>query len=117
MQGIQGIQGKKGDQGEKGERGLTGAQGPVGPQGVQGLPGSDGKSFVIQDVYPTIGELKAAIPTGNEYAYQVSSDKNIYIWSERENDWTSLGPLQGPQGAQGVQEHPRAEPGTAGCAG
>ena len=77
VQGIQGIQGKKGDQGEKGERGLTGAQGPVGPQGVQGLPGSDGKSFVIQDVYPTIGELKAAIPTGNEYAY-------LYLERKRE---------------------------------
>lgn len=103
VQGIQGIQGKKGDQGEKGERGLTGAQGPIGPQGVQGVPGSDGKSFVIQDIYPTIGELKAALPTGNEYAYQVSSDKNIYIWSERENAWISLGPLQGPQGPQGIQ--------------
>ena len=98
--GVQGIQGKQGEKGEKGERG---EQGPIGPQGIQGLPGADGRSFVIQDVYPTVGELKKAFPTGNEYAYQVSQNKEIYIWSENENDWTSLGQLQGPIGPQGIQ--------------
>lgn len=120
-QGVQGIQGEKGDKGDKGDTGAqgeqgiqgiqgetgpigpTGAQGPMGPQGERGPAGADGRSFVIQDIYPTLGELKTAYPTGNEYAYQVSADKNIYIWSELENDWVSLGQLQGPQGPQGIQ--------------
>ena len=58
---------------------------------------------MIQDIYPTLGALKAAFPTGNEYAYQVTADKGIYIWSELVNDWKSLGQLQGPQGPQGIQ--------------
>lgn len=103
VQGPQGIKGDKGDKGDKGAQGIQGIQGPQGPQGIQGLPGADGRSFVIQDVYPTLGELKNALPIGNEYAYQVSADKNIYIWSENESNWVSLGQLQGPQGPQGIQ--------------
>lgn len=101
--GVQGIKGEKGDQGTRGEKGETGTQGPTGPQGTQGVPGADGRSFVIQDVFATLGALKAAFPTGNEFAYQVSFDKNIYIWGELANDWISLGQLQGPQGPQGLQ--------------
>ena len=127
-QGIQGLQGAvgptgpqgiQGIRGEKGETGATGAQGPTGPQGIQGIPGADGRSFVIQDVYPTLGELKSAFPEGNEYAYQVSADKNIYIWSENESDWVSLGQLQGPQGPQGIQgiQGPKGDTGAAGPKG
>ena len=119
LQGIQGPKGETGPQGEKGETGATGAQGPTGPQGIQGVPGADGRSFVIQDVYPTLGELKSAFPEGNEYAYQVSADKNIYIWSENESDWVSLGQLQGPQGPQGIQgiQGPKGDTGAAGPKG
>lgn len=111
-QGPQGIQGATGSQGPRGAQGPTGPQGaagptgpqgPQGPQGERGNDGADGRSFVIQDVYATLGELKAAFPEGNEYAYQVTTDKNIYIWSEQETDWVSLGQLQGPQGPQGLQ--------------
>lgn len=117
--GPQGIQGVKGEQGPKGDTGSTGAQGPMGPQGIQGNDGADGRSFVIQDVYPTLGELKTAFPEGNEYAYQVSTDKNIYIWSENETDWVSLGQLQGPQGPQGIQgvQGPQGEKGETGDTG
>lgn len=101
IQGIQGIQGPAGPKGDVGVQGPTGPQGAQGPQGPRGNDGADGRSFQIQDIYPTLGELKAAYPSGNEYAYQVSADKNIYIWSEQESDWVSLGQLQGPQGAQG----------------
>lgn len=101
--GLQGAQGIQGIQGERGPAGPTGAQGPQGVQGERGNDGADGRSFVIQDVYPTLGELKNALPEGNEYAYQVSADKNIYIWSELKSDWVSLGQLQGPQGPQGIQ--------------
>lgn len=103
--GPQGIQGPRGLQGAKGEKGATGATGPAGltgPQGQKGDPGEDGKSFTVQDIYPTLAALKQAFPTGNEYAYQVTAeDDEIFIWSELATDWVSLGKLQGPQGPQG----------------
>ena len=102
VQGAQGIQGLQGETGPAGPAGPTGPQGATGPQGVKGDDGADGTSFVIQDIYPTLGALKAAYPTGNEYAYQVTAeDDEIFIWSELETDWVSLGKLQGPQGPQG----------------
>lgn len=104
IQGVPGIQGIQGPQGERGPAGATGAQGPIGPQGPRGDNGADGKSFVIQDIFATIGELKAVYPTGNEYAYQVTGENNeIFIWSEKAKDWSSVGNLQGPVGPQGPQ--------------
>lgn len=101
-QGAQGIQGKQGETGPKGATGATGPAGPTGPQGQKGDPGEDGKSFTVQDIYPTLAALKQAFPTGNEYAYQVTAeDDEIFIWSELATDWVSLGKLQGPQGPQG----------------
>ena len=119
VQGVQGVQGIQGEVGPKGAKGDTGEQGPQGIQGERGNDGTDGRSFVIQDVYPTLGELKNAIPDGNEYAYQISADKNIYIWSEREKGWVSLGQLQGPQGAQGIQgiQGPKGDKGDTGAQG
>ena len=125
IEGPRGLQGPKGDTGERGEkgeqgpRGPQGVQGPQGPQGERGNDGADGKSFVIQDIYTTVGELKAAIPTGNEYAYMVSADDSIYIWSENNNSWTSIGQLQGPQGPQGIQgvAGPQGEAGPQGIQG
>ena len=113
-QGIQGVTGPQGIQGKQGETGPAGPQGvagPQGPQGETGPAGADGRSFVLQDVFATIGELKTAYPTGNEYAYQVTgSDGEIFIWSENASDWVSVGKLQGPVGPQGPQ-------GPAGAAG
>ena len=101
-QGAQGIQGPQGETGPQGATGATGPAGPTGPQGQKGDPGEDGKSFTIQDIYPTLAALKQAVPTGNEYAYQVTAeDDEIFIWSELATDWVSLGKLQGPQGPQG----------------
>lgn len=101
-QGAQGIQGLQGETGPQGATGATGPAGPTGPQGRKGDPGEDGKSFTIQDIYPTLAALKQAFPTGNEYAYQVTAeDDEIFIWSELATDWVSLGKLQGPQGPQG----------------
>ena len=101
-QGAQGIQGPQGETGPRGATGATGPAGPTGPQGQKGNPGEDGKSFTIQDIYPTLAALKQAFPTGNEYAYQVTAeDDEIFIWSELATDWVSLGKLQGPQGPQG----------------
>lgn len=101
-QGAQGIQGPQGETGPQGATGATGPAGPTGSQGQKGDPGEDGKSFTIQDIYPTLAALKQAFPTGNEYAYQVTAeDDEIFIWSELATDWVSLGKLQGPQGPQG----------------
>lgn len=101
-QGPQGMQGPQGETGPQGATGATGPAGPTGPQGQKGDPGEDGKSFTIQDIYPTLAALKQAFPTGNEYAYQVTAeDDEIFIWSELATDWVSLGKLQGPQGPQG----------------
>lgn len=101
-QGAQGMQGPQGETGPQGATGATGPAGPTGPQGQKGDPGEDGKSFTVQDIYPTLAALKQAFPTGNEYAYQVTAeDDEIFIWSELVTDWVSLGKLQGPQGPQG----------------
>lgn len=103
-QGPQGTQGIQGKQGEPGVEGPQGPEGPTGPQGPRGPKGIDGNSFVIQDIYPTLGALKQAFPEGNEYAYQVTAENNeIFIWSERTEDWESLGELQGPVGPAGPQ--------------
>ena len=103
-QGERGPQGIQGPAGAIGPEGPAGAQGPAGPQGERGNDGADGRSFTIQDVYPTLADLKTAFPSGNEYAYQVTAEnKEIFIWSELESDWVSLGALQGPQGPQGIQ--------------
>lgn len=118
--GVQGIQGPQGETGPQGPAGATGPQGPQGPQGIKGNDGADGKSFVIQDIYATIGALKTDFPTGNDYAYQVTGENNeIFIWSENASDWESLGQLQGPQGPQGPAgaQGPKGDTGATGPAG
>ena len=101
--GPQGVQGVQGATGKQGIPGPTGAQGPQGIQGPKGDKGDDGRSFEIEDVYPTKAALEAAFPNGTDGAFQVSADENIYIWSESNLMWYSIGKLQGPQGPQGVQ--------------
>ena len=118
--GDTGAQGPQGIQGETGPAGPAGAQGPAGPQGERGPAGADGRSFVIQDIYPTLAALKEAFPTGNDYAYQVTAEnKEIFIWSELVSDWVSAGALQGPQGPQGIQgiQGPKGDTGEQGPQG
>lgn len=109
IQGVPGPQGPKGDQGAQGiqgpagPQGPAGAQGPTGAQGPAGAPGKDGTSLYIEDIYPTLAALRKAIPTGNDKMYMVEADRECYIWSEIENDWTSVGKLQGPEGPQGPE--------------
>lgn len=109
IQGVAGAQGPKGDQGAQGiqgpagPQGPAGAQGPTGAQGPAGAPGKDGTSLYIEDIYPTLAALRNAIPAGNDKMYMVEADKECYIWSEIENDWASVGKLQGPEGPQGPE--------------
>ena len=109
IQGVPGAQGPKGDQGAQGiqgpagPQGPAGAQGPTGAQGPAGAPGKDGTSLYIEDIYPTLAALRNAIPAGNDKMYMVEADRECYIWSEIENDWASVGKLQGPEGPQGPE--------------
>lgn len=109
IQGVAGAQGPKGDQGAQGiqgpagPQGPAGAQGPTGAQGPAGAPGKDGTSLYIEDIYPTLAALRNAIPAGNDKMYMVDADRECYIWSEIENDWASVGKLQGPEGPQGPE--------------
>ena len=109
IQGVAGAQGPKGDQGAHGiqgpagPQGPAGAQGPTGAQGPAGAPGKDGTSLYIEDIYPTLAALRNAIPAGNDKMYMVEADRECYIWSEIENDWASVGKLQGPEGPQGPE--------------
>ena len=112
-QGQQGPKGDTGDTGPQGPKGDTGAQGiqgdpgptgQTGPQGPKGEPGKDGTSFTVKDRYETLQALKAAHPTGqagDAYAVGSAEDNEIYIWSESQQDYTSVGKLQGPQGVKG----------------
>lgn len=109
IQGVAGVQGPKGDQGAQGiqgpagPQGPAGAQGPTGAQGPAGASGKDGTSLYIEDIYPTLAALRNAIPAGNDKMYMVEADRECYIWSEIENDWASVGKLQGPEGPQGPE--------------
>lgn len=125
LQGIQGIQGPKGEKGDpgatgaEGSRGVQGPEGPVGPQGPVGPAGKDGTSLYIEDSYPTVAALKNAIPNGDTKMYFVRENGECYIWSETENDWVSVGALQGPIGPQGPQgiQGPQGKEGATGPAG
>ena len=120
--GAQGPQGVQGATGKQGIQGPTGAQGPQGIQGPKGDKGADGRSFEIVDVYPTLAALQTAFPTGAEGAYQVSANGELYIWSESNEAWMSIGALQGPQGPRGPQgvqgiQGPQGEQGEKGDPG
>ena len=120
--GPQGPQGDPGPTGPQGPKGDTGATGPEGPQGPQGEPGKDGTSFTVKDRYETLEELKAAHPTGqagDAYAVGTEEDNVIYLWSESQQDYTSVGKLQGPAGPTGPQgpKGDTGEPGATGAQG
>ena len=104
--GPAGPQGLQGPQGTRGAQGIQGPAGPQGPQGIQGPKGDrglDGRSFEIEDVYPTLARLQAAFPTGAAGAFQVEANGELYIWSEANLAWQSIGALQGPEGPRGPQ--------------
>ena len=116
--GIQGPVGSTGAKGEKGDTGATGPagstgpkgsqgiQGPMGPQGPEGDAGTDGRSFTILALYPTLLGLQTDHPTGTAgQAYAVGSMANndVYIWDVERAAWVNIGTMQGPMGPQGIQ--------------
>lgn len=122
LEALTGPQGPKGDTGATGPagpKGDTGATGPEGPQGPKGEPGKDGTSFTVKDRYETLEELKQAHPTGQSgdaYAVGTEDDNVIYLWSESQQDYTSVGKLNGPAGPTGPQG-PKGDTGEPGATG
>ena len=117
--GAAGAQGPQGKPGPQGERGPQGVQGEIGPQGPAG---KDGTSFTVKGLFASLDALKQAHPTGaagDAYAVGTEQDNTVYLWSVDQNQWVSIGKLQGPRGPQGPQGAPgeRGEPGPAGKQG
>lgn len=70
--------------------------------GAKGDKGERGSDFKVEDVFATLAALRAAFPTGNDYAYQVTGENDeIFIWSETQTDWVSIGAIRGPRGETG----------------
>lgn len=122
--GLQGATGPQGEQGPQGEIGPTGAPGPQGlpgPQGEPGPRGSDGTSVTILGSFASLEDLENAHATGLPgQSYLVEED--LYIWSEENDKWISVGKIRGPQGIQGEPgpmgpEGPRGLPGEKGSPG
>ena len=121
-QGVQGPAGAQGIQGLQGPAGPQGEEGPAGPQGPAGLDGADGRTFVVRGRFNSLSELTTVYPAGQEgwaYAVGTAGDNVIYIWDVETAQWSSLGRLQGPAGAQGPQGDtgPQGPQGVQGPAG
>lgn len=108
--GNDGLMGPQGPEGPQGSRGLQGAQGPLGPQGVmgpQGERGIEGRSFVVLGRFDTETDLLNEHQTGEEgNAYSIGPDGGptvVYLWDTSANEWTNIGPLEGPPGPTGAQ--------------
>ena len=80
-----------------GPEGATGPQGATGPAGEEGAPGA---GVFIRGVYETLEDLQTGEPTGVVGdAYVVQG--NLFIWDTLTEDWSDVGPLEGPQGPTG----------------
>lgn len=126
--GATGTQGPKGDKGDQGEMGPAGPQGPAGAAGAQGPrgpAGEDGRSFTVRSIYADLSALLAAHPegtAGDAYAVGTAAENSIYLWDADREQWSEVGPLQGPAGPQGEagptgSQGPQGIQGPAGAAG
>ena len=60
-----------------------------------------GDGLVIEDKYATLADLRNANPD-HTYTYQVTAENNeLFIYSEANSDWVSIGAIQGPKGDPG----------------
>ena len=60
-----------------------------------------GDGLIIEDKYATLADLRNANPD-HAYTYQVTAENNeLFIYSEANSDWVSIGALQGPKGDPG----------------
>jgi len=107
-QGISGAIGPQGIQGPQGDPGVSGATGPQGPQGVSGATGG-GELFItgidtvvniLAIVAPTPSELWIASGPGLDDLGNPVAEGDGLLFDG--TDWVTIGPIQGPQGADGV---------------
>jgi len=106
-QGIQGVPGTAGVDGATGPQGVPGtpgAEGPVGPQGPQGIQGETGAAGTGINVKGQVPDVGSLPPTGNSDgdAYIVQDTGDMWIWDTETGVWINAGPIQGPQGEQGI---------------
>lgn len=60
-----------------------------------------GLAVEIGGSYANLAAIQAAFPTGDTHAYQAADTGNVYTWNSTEQEWQSLGKIQGPIGLQG----------------
>ena len=117
--GPTGPQGNAGVAGATGAPGTNGANGANGTAGTQGVAGADGTSITILGEVADCTGLPNAGANTNGDLYILDADDAAcsygaglagdgYVWDG--TTWLNIGPLRGPQGAQGVA-------GTNGAAG
>lgn len=81
--------------------GPTGPAGPLGPTGPDGPIGPEGSSVRVLGTYATLELLQFDNATGAiGDAYVIDGD--IYAWSDLNQEWALIGPLQGPTGPTGA---------------
>lgn len=138
IQGIEGPIGPTGVTGATGATGSTGATGATGvaesitiASTVTGEPGTqatinerrvgnehilefviprgaDGTSVQILGSFPNVQELEENEPVGQKGdAYIV--DKDLYVWSDADNNWINAGEIKGPKGDKGDKGETGAE--------
>ena len=81
-----------------------------GPQGPQG------NGLTIKYTYDTLGELEAAVPSperGMNAYIGTGAPYDLYTYTQTSsgNQWTNVGPLQGPTGADGQSAYEAAQAG------
>ena len=78
-----------------------------------------GDGLVIEDKYATLADLRNANPD-HTYTYQVTAENNeLFIYSEANSDWVSIGAIQGPKGDPGSkgEKGDKGETGETGATG
>ena len=91
----------------QGPAGPQGPEGPQGPQGERGAAGANGRSFVISGQADSVSDLP--VPTaqylGDAFFVGTEEPRDVYACVEYNGvlSWENQGPLQGPQGEQGIQ--------------
>jgi len=80
--------------------GPTGPQGPTGPRGLTGAAGEQGAGVFIKGEFDSLLELQVQVPVGAVGdGYLIAGE--LYVWDTIELTWISVGPVQGPTGAEG----------------
>ena len=101
--GATGSSGPKGDPGASDEQGSTGATGPTGPEGPVGT--------IILGTLPDEASLPLTGTLGEGYVVTAPTTEppnSVFVWDG--SGYSSIGPVQGPQGATG-------NPGAVGATG